>query len=512
MFIFEIRIAKEFSSKQPKNREYGINMGVLSNLINIPFVAKTVLKAYKKNAFKPFRVPLQEAFEKQERTLKTKLEKLAKTNIGKKMGAHRNLKLKDLPITDYSFYETFYNNPKPQDFMFPLKDYVRIKTSGTAGKEKVYLRPRQKVLTSFMETGVPAFFAAFHDGDKITLNYGDNFYVNMGPAPFAAGSTFSLVSKEKKVPFFNIIPNVNLPYNDKVRYFISNHEKIDGAIMLASTLICQVMPAIGKPIKLKGLLMPDTPEVEMYMEDIREFTGVTPRTAYASTETIACSIPSVQHTLGFIFDLRRGVYEFAPTEKSDEDQQYLPLNEVTVGQTYRLIYTDLESEITRFDTKDAVKCIAYGDDILETDYPIFKFQARTDKTISLHNFTRIDEEELITVMREAKIPFVEFTAKLESEQGHEYLSIYIELGEKENQEKFQNKLHQQLTKTDEDYQNLTNYFDYIPLKTYIVPKGTFAKYLEQKEGSMAKVDRINMREEEFAKLSKLMEITAKNDQ
>ncbi|GAG48458.1 unnamed protein product, partial [marine sediment metagenome] len=100
--------------------------------------------------------------------------------------------------------------------MFPLENYVKIKTSGTAGKQKVYLRPKKKILTSFMETGIPAIFAGFHDGKKITLNYGDNFYVNMGPAPFAGGSTFSLVSKEKKVPFFNILPNVNLPYKDKV--------------------------------------------------------------------------------------------------------------------------------------------------------------------------------------------------------------------------------------------------------------------------------------------------------
>ena len=480
-------------------------MGTLSKLVSIPFVAKKVLKVYKKRAFKPFRVPLQKAFEKQERAFNEKMEKLAKTNIGKKMGAHKNIKLKDLPITDYSFYETFYNNPKPQDFMFPLENYVKIKTSGTAGKQKVYLRPKKKILTSFMETGIPAIFAGFHDGKKITLNYGDNFYVNMGPAPFAGGSTFSLVSKEKKVPFFNILPNVNLPYKDKVQYFISNHKKIDGAIMLASTLICQVMPTIGKPIKLKGLFMPDTPEVETHMKDIIEFTGVTPRTAYASTETIACSIPSIQHNLGFVFDPRRGIYEFAPTGKSSKEQQYLSLTEVSIGQTYRLIYTDLESEITRFDTKDGVKCIAKGDNILETDYPIFKFLARTEKSISLHTFTRIDEGEIITVLKEAKILFEDFTAKLESDQGHQYLSIYIELSERENQEKIQNKIHQQLTKTDEDYLNLAKFFNYIPLRIHPLPKGAFAKYLQQKEGSMAKVDRINMREEEFKKLLTITE-------
>lgn len=480
------------------NRKHGEKMGALSKLISVPFIAKTVLRIYKRNPFGPFRKSLPEALEKQETVLKSKLEKLEKTNIGKKLGVHSKISLQDLPVTDYSFYESFYNNPNPQDFMFPLEEYVKIKTSGTAGKEKVYLRPRKKVIDSFMQTGVPAFFAAFHDGKRITLEYGDNFYVNMGPAPFAAGSTFSLISKEKKIPFFNIIPNLNLPYKDKVQYFISNHQKIDGAIMLASTLISQVMPAVVKPIKLKGLLMPDTPEVETYMKDIVEFTGVVPRTAYASTETIACSIPSVQHNLGFIFDLRRGIYEFVPTEnEAKEKEEYCALDEVRVGEAYRLIFTDLESELTRFDTKDGFKCIANGDDVLGTDYPVFKFLARTEKSISLHTFTRINESEIITLLRESNVSFVDFTARLESDQAHQYLALYVELRENGNQENLRNILHRHLSLIDPDYRNLSEFFDYEPLRVYLLPKGSFAKYLQQKEGSMAKIDRVNMRSEEF---------------
>ncbi len=480
-------------------------MGFFSEILRVPFIARVALKTFKKRAFEPFRIPLEKALEKQDKMLNTKLRRMEEIEIGKKMGVHKGVKLKDLPVTDYSFYEAFYNNPSPQAFMFPLKEYVRVKTSGTSGKEKIYLRPRNKILRSFLETGVPAIFAAFHDGDKITLEYGDSFYVNMGPAPYAGGSTFSLVSKEKKVPFFNILPNVNLPYKDKVQFFILNHEKIDGAIMLASTLMCQIIPAIKKPIKLKGLLMPDTPELETYMEDIQRFTGVTPRTAYASTETIACSIPSVQHSLGFLFDLRRGIFEFLPIkEASESDPEYLSLNEVSVGQTYRLIYTDLESEITRFDTKDTFKCLALGDDILNTDYPIFKFHARSDKIISLHTFTRIDEVEILTALREAEIPFVDFTARVESEGGHEYLATFIESADCEKPEEIEGALHKQLCKMDVDYQNLADFFDYVPLRVYLVPKGVFARYLEEKTGSMAKLDRINMRNEEFARLSKLM--------
>ena len=124
-------------------------------------------------------------------------------------------------------------------------------------------------------------------------------------------------------------------------------------------------------------------------------------------------------------------------ENSKKEPDYLSIDQVKVGENYRLLFTDLESDITRFDTKDAVRCIAKGDDVLETDYPIFKFLARAEKSISLHTFTRIDEGEVITVLREAKIDFQDFTARLENDNGHQYLAIYLEPKNLQNENEIQ---------------------------------------------------------------------------
>jgi len=66
--------------------------------------------------------------------------------------------------------------------------------------------------------------------------------------------------------------------------------------------------------------------------------------------------------------------------------------------------------------------------------PIFKFYGRMEKTISLHNFTRISEDELVEALRDNDISFVEFTARKETERGLEYLAIYIETGGDERPE------------------------------------------------------------------------------
>ena len=57
-------------------------MGILSKIVGIPLIAKTVLKVYKRRAFKPFQIPLDKALDKQNLLFSRKMEKMATTNIG----------------------------------------------------------------------------------------------------------------------------------------------------------------------------------------------------------------------------------------------------------------------------------------------------------------------------------------------------------------------------------------------------------------------------------------------
>ena len=178
----------------------------------------------------------------------------------------------------------------------------------------------------------------------------------------------------------------------------------------------------------------------------------------------------------------------------------LELDEVKVGNVYRLIYTDLIGELTRYNTDSSFKCVAKGDEAIGSDFPIFEYHARLDRSVSIMNFTRIDEKELMEAFQGVGIQFMEFTARVERDGGYEYLNIYVELlGEKSDKE-VEREIHKYLYSTDQDYKMLSDLFGYIPIKVKSLPTGIFAKYLEDRKGAYPKVSRIDMDKEDFDKL------------
>jgi len=475
--------------------------------LSYPPIGRLVLNRVKQRVLKPFQISLSSVIENQERMLRDKFRRMEHTEIGRKLGIKRGKSLRELPITDYEFYEPFFSDPFPEAFMYPLEVYERMKTSGTAGKEKWFMMPRRLIIKSAYETGVSAIMLSTYDGEKITLEYGDTVYVNLAPRPFMGAVLLSVASGKKgRFPLLNIVPNLNLSFNEKVKYFINNSESLDLAVIQASILVSQIMSATKKKIKLKGIFCPDTSIAETYYDEIFRFAGVPPITFYNSTETLACSIPSMQHRLGFFLDWRRGIFEFIPVEKGVPDyDKILGIDEVEVGKVYQVVYTGFETELTRYNLSNAFKCIAKGDDILGVDHPIFKFHSRLEKTISLHDFTRISEDELVMAFRESGTRFIEFTARKEVERGLEYLTIYVETTGDEKAEEIQESLRKILYEKDRDYRDLVDFYGYVPIRIRLVPRGVFAEYLATKKATISKVDRINMRDEEFSKLSRLIE-------
>ena len=198
------------------------------------------------------------------------------------------------------------------------------------------------------------------------------------------------------------------------------------------------------------------------------------------------------------------MFEFLPINDKKVEKEPIGMDQVEVGETYRLIFTSSIGELTRYDTKDAVVCVAMGDDILGIDWPVFKFGSRLDKTISLQNFTRISENELLTALKEVGVSFVDFTARIELDKGLDYLVMYLEQTSDMTSEEIQEAVHKKLYKTDQDYKDLVDFFEYVPLKIRLMPQGVFAKYLEEKIAATPKVDRINMSRGEFEKILTIM--------
>jgi hypothetical protein len=179
----------------------------------------------------------------------------------------------------------------------------------------------------------------------------------------------------------------------------------------------------------------------------------------------------------------------------------LEMMDVEKGKKYQLVATPLKNDITRYVMPDVFECVDLGDDVLDTNIPVFRYHVRADRLIMLHNFTRIVENELIDVLHSVGVPFVDFTTRKVSEGVHDYLELYIELKSREDEAALAKRIDDKLTEVDKDWRDVSAFLKYSPLRVKLLPKGSFNRYLASQTG-MPRVERIGMSDERFERLSK----------
>ena len=432
-----------------------------------------------------------------ERLLSKKISIISGTGIGKEIGITRGMRQDKIPLTEYSLYEKFYNNANGSDFMFPLNDYVNVTTSGTMSKPKKYLFPRKALSDNMKKTLLAKLLLYTHDGERVTLEVGDTIYANL-PGGSQISNHYVDIGGRQSSFFVKRCPDPNLPFDEKVNYFVEHHKEIAVAYMTIPTLFDDVYPRIGEPLHLKGFVVQDS-AAALLKDKIKKITGSYPKVSYGSTEALACSVASIEHPGGFIFDWRVVYPEFIPEKALDaakphENVEAVHLSDVEVGKRYGFVVSPYLTEIHRYLMPDIFECISLGDGILATDLPVFKYYSRGDRLIALHNFTRISEEELLLVMQNAAIPYVDFTAREETEGYRYYMKIYVELRDPMPVEEVHRKINDALLDFDKDWQDLTEFLRYDPLKIELLPRESFKKFFARKEG-MYRVDRVGMREE-----------------
>ena len=443
--------------------------------------------------------------QRQEGLLREKFRVQSKTNIGKELGVTPESSIKQLPLTSYGFYRPFFLNPQEGDFMYPLDDYVKAITSGSMGKPKTYVLPRSGIKDNIMKTGLGFFLITTHDGERIAFEIGDVVYRNSAGGSHIA-SFQDDIYKKQSVELAKIVPDVDMSFHEKVEYFIENHEDIDVAYMPVTTLLDEIYPRIKEPFHLKGFTTQDRAAL-VFKDRIKEITGNYPKVNYGATETFLIGLPSIEHPGGFFFDWRIAYCEFLPEENAigpDQDRvedhpEILKGKDVEIGERYQLVVTPFKNDMTRYVMPDILECIAKGDGILGTDQPVFAFYARADGLVVLHNFTRIAEETILQALRDAEVPFVDFTARVEREGAKEYMAMYLELSSPMSAEEVVTRVQDELVKSDKDWRDLSKAMNYTPLKIRILPHGTFSAYLRRKEG-MPRIERVAMREDRLAEL------------
>ncbi|HIH87815.1 TPA: GH3 auxin-responsive promoter family protein [Candidatus Bathyarchaeota archaeon] len=442
---------------------------------------------------------------KMEVLIKKKLRTQSKTRIGDALGIGSNTSIEKLPLTSYEFYRKYFESPSEGDLIYPLGDYVKAITSGTMGKPKSFLLPKTGLQDNLMKTGFTVMLLGTHDGEKITFEAGDTVYRNVPGGSHIAVFLTNLFEKNDS-GWVKQCPDSDLPFQTKVDYFVDHYKEIDVAYMTVPTLLEEVYPRIGKPIHLKGFMTQDT-AAGAFKEKIREVTGGYPKSNYGATETMFCSMPSIEHPGAFLLDWRVIYPEFIPEKEKieantgieKEAPDMLTLTQVEAGKMYQLVATPLKNDMTRYVMPDIFECVDTCDDVLGASMPVFRYHMRADRLIMLHNFTRIVENELIDILHAAGVPFVDFTARKTSEGIHDYMELYIELKEKGDVAALTKQIDDKLMEVDKDWRDLSHFLKYTPLKVNLLPRGTFHKYLASQTG-MPRVERIGMSDERFAGL------------
>jgi hypothetical protein len=436
---------------------------------------------------------------KMEALVAEKLKRSSGSAMGKKL-AGGGADIKKLPLTGYNFYAPYFKDPHEGDFTYPLGEYIKVFTSGTMGKPKGYLMPKAGITHNMRNTGLTHMFLATHDGEKMTFEVGDVTYANTPGGSFISGFMHD-TSKSVASGWVKKVPHDDMPFDEKVDYFVTHYREIDMAYMNVPLLLEEIYPRIGKPFKLKGFYTQDQ-SAGVLKERIKEVTGGYPKTIYGSTETMFTGLPSIEHPGAFFLDWRVVYPEFireadaidAEVTRLNEHPDMVPMDAVEVGKRYQLVATPIMNDLTRYVMPDIFECVDTGDAILGSSIPVFKYYARGDRLVMLHNFTRISEEELIGVLTRAGIPFVDFTARREAEGPRDYMALYVEPSKHVDPEDAKKRIHEELLTFDKDWRDLTNFLKYDPLKLTILPKGAFKRYMSKRAG-LPKVDRVEMRDE-----------------
>ena len=185
-------------------------------------------------------------------------------------------------------------------------------------------------------------------------------------------------------------------------------------------------------------------------------------------------------------------YEFIPeTEwlKNKENPEYQPstvlLDEVKEGETYEIVITNFHGgPLLRYRLGDLIKISALEDKEAGVNLPQMIFQSRADDIIDIAGFARLDEKTLWQAIQNTALPYVDWSARKELQQGNPTLHIYLELSFNNlYQHEVEHRIDLQLMALNEDYRDLRNMTGTQPLLVTLLNQGSFQKYQRRKQAA-----------------------------
>lgn len=498
----------------------------------------------------------EEFIELQERLLMEQIHLLGKSKLGRRLmgdGLPSSVEefRKTVPLTVYRDYLPLL--VQGQEEILPAKPQVWARTSGRSGEYECKWAPySRRMVKKAGEFAIAAFLLGSCSGrGDVRLAPNDTCLYTLAPPPYFTGAVVAQGLQEELQPTF--IPSLeegdNMDFEERIRegftralstgidlfYGLSSvlvkiaeqfqeggGELEFSARMLNPRLLHRVVKGLVRSrTQGRGLLPKDLWKVKaivaggmdtaFFSRAIEDYWGVAPLEGYGGTELVGVALQAWNRK-GMTFLPDCNFLEFIPAEEffySMEDPGYQPstltLDGIRTG-VYELVITNFHGGVfVRYRTGDLVEIVSMEDRETGVALPQMVFHARADGVIDVGGFTRLTEKAMWQALKEAQVPYIEWTMRKEYLDGRPTLHLYVELEDGLRPQDIRSQLGDRLRDQDPGYGELETMLGLEPLVVTKVSAGAFTRYQETMRASGAdlahlKPPRVNPSEEIMKRL------------
>ncbi len=451
---------------------------------------------------------------------------------GKKPGSLDEFR-KTVPFTTYKDYADCLL--ARNEAMLPEKPFTWVHTSGRSGEYEYKWVPYTRGL---YEVGGDSSLAclilaaASRRGD-VALKEGMTFPYLIAPPPYLSG-----VLTQRVLEIFDFVSlpplekAVGMGFQERTReaFGMALSEGLDfffgvtsillrisesfgnlgkgggmmGKMKLTPKALLRIVKALARKIVHGGPLLPKYiwnvkgamcggMDTSIFLKKVVESWGIVPLEVYASTEMGVVATQTWSRE-GLTFFPEANFWEFIKEEDYRAlmaDPSLIPasylMDEVLPGADYVLVGTNLQGgALVRYVLGDLVKIVSREDERGGVLLPQMSFTSRIDDVIDIGAFTRLTEKTVWRAIEGSGVPYEDWSIRKESGAGGPILRLYIELrGSAPEPGVVASKIHGSLKSLDEPYRDLEVITGLKPLSVTVLAKGTFRRYLEERQAAGA---------------------------
>jgi hypothetical protein len=482
---------------------------------------------------------LEETMQIQERLLLEQLHLLGTSELGRKLLGGRVPSTVDefrrnVPLTTYRDYSE-YLLAKREDVL-PVKPYWWLHTSGRSGEYDLKWVPyTPQMARRFGENIMAALIIASSSRrGEFVFEEGDTMLFALAPFPYTSGAVARAFQAEFDFAFLppteaaekmdfaeRVQEGFRLALKDGIDAFYGAASvllrigeqfaqgagglKLSAYFLHPRVLFRLLRALVRSRLAGRNYLLPRDlwdvkvlatggTDVRLFRKQIEEYWGRSTVEGFACTEGGAIAFQLRGATKGMTFFPDSNFFEFIPeadSARSRADSSYIPptltLAEVQAGQRYELVLTNfLGGVFTRYRLGDIIEITAERDDEMGVATPQMVFYSRADDIIDLANFARLTEAELWRAIEATHVPYADWTARKEYEDGRLILHVYLEPKDGEvDAAHVRDLLHKALLDLDQDYGHLHTMLNMDPLQVTLLQPGTFRHYYLERQAEGA---------------------------